>query len=66
MIGGEAMSAAAAAAPLVHPRVSGMERARHSPGPPSPSKEVRSDISAPTHLTERLRERHRERGAKRE
>lgn len=37
----EGMSTAATAAPpLAHPRVSAID-ARHSPGPPSPSKEVR-------------------------
>lgn len=34
------MSATAAAAPLAHPRVTAIDT-RHSPGPPSPSKEVR-------------------------
>ena len=36
------MSAATAAAPLAaHHRVGGIDAPRHSPGPPSPSKEVR-------------------------
>ena len=37
------MSTAATAAPLPHPLVTAID-ARHSPGPPSPSKEVTSSL----------------------